>query len=234
MPYAVGRVLHADFYARVENGCRNVEQFEMDSLELLSIIRMTILRDFTAAQSALAAYYRSIVPMAVGNSASFAGMRAVSLASVNWMNILNIAASPVQPYLEAQNFTHLLKVGATTSHEHRMSRYFYTNLGDGEILIFNGAELTPDTTVYVQVVRYPDYNAITRTSIEGTTERMDLPDWFVGFEVLSCIVQAVKEKGLTPPQALLQQVEGAISAMSDRLAADEARALQLSQDTVTR
>jgi len=234
MAYKVGDILVNDFFTRVTNKCHNNAEFTMENLSLLSIIRFKLRDIFSIASMSLRSEFQVLDTISVTTSWQSAGFKALSLTDKNYFDVIGISYGATKAYIEATNWKEFIRIQASTAKEHTGGRYYYNTKGGGEILIFNGSDITtPDTECVLDVVRYPDLSMFTETNIDvNSTEKMDWPTWLGGYTAAACAVEALKEKGLAVPGDLNNEVDRAISAVSDKVSQDEIAALKLNKDTV--
>jgi hypothetical protein len=214
-----------DYMSRVEDGCKNLENFQMERKQLVDIARQDILTTYMEANSVLRRYYHAKEALAVLNAA-------INITTKNYFDITAITFGLTQPYLKRSTPEEFVAVQSPTSHTHLAEgRYWLWLQGSDQILVFQGSGIT-EASLNVWHIRYPDLSMFTIAAWTANTAFVDIPDGFVPYSIASAKVAAVKEKGMEVPADWNQQLQQAVSGVADRVIAGEALAEKLGKDVL--
>lgn len=216
-----------DFYARVANRCKQVENFEHDENSLCVIIGMEIIANFTAAHSSMRRDFFMHEELPVVGTASAAH---IDISTKSYFDVTNVSHGMTRQYHHAKSMTDFLNKQASEAHEQKVDgRYWYAEPGTDKILLFRGTDALAkaEASLSVFAVRYPDISIFTMDNVRANTLFVDLPLWAIPFTVSASAISAVKEQNLGVPQSMQNEMTGIMASLGDKMAAEELKLAEM-------
>jgi len=210
-----------DYMSAVEDGCKNLEKFEMEREQIVRIAKRDIMTTYMEANSALRKYYQLKESLAVSGGS-------IDLSTKNYFDITGVSFGVKEPYLKRDDPDSFVAVQSDTSHTHiTTGRYWLWMPGEFKLYIFQGTGRTTETPLNVWHIRYPDLSMFTEDAWKANTAYPDIPDGFIPYAIVSARIACVKEKGMDVPADWQRELEKAVSGVADRIvSADQAAASQ--------
>ena len=225
-----------DFYARVANRCRHIDNFVLDEQALLEIAKMEILANFSAANSSLRKYYHTKDAIAL-DGAAVAKEATIDISAKNYFDVTNVSYGMSKMYHPAKSVTEFVNVQSDEAHQTLSEgRYWFLEQGGDLILIFAGTvpvAADAEKTLNIWHVRYPALTDLTLTAVAANTAYIDVPDFMIAFFYIATAIAAIKEQNLSVPDNLANEMTTVIANLSDKLTKEEMAIAQAKVDNLT-
>lgn len=228
-------ITYGNFYNRIENRTKQVENFKHDEQTLIEVAIYKGLEIFVQAIGTLKPDHTTHDQVTVTGGTAAKNCE-LDLSSLNVYDIVEITYGMGKLYHQADNLKEFIQKQSDTSHAAKdEGRYWFFERGNDDVVqLFMGTKAiaAAEKDLNVWYVRYPDFSDFTMDNVRANTVKCDMVDWIIPFWMRATAIDLIREQNLDVPQNLLDDAEKALMNVSDRISRDEMMAMQANLDSL--